>query len=125
MSTILIAVRLSEAASLLSGIQENNNEVLAFSKLEEVLSSLNKLQFDAAVIDDNFDGAGTGWELAENIRHSFGSHPVIIIIDTSRNTNTYSHLTKLEGQIDWIMSTPFSAEELLTKINFRLLKRKQ
>jgi DNA-binding NtrC family response regulator len=113
--TILLAARPQEREILRSVIQKSTHMLIITGSLGEVIAHLSEMQIQIAVIDEDFDGLGTGWMLAESIRRHLASSVKIIMLVRGR-PHKYYKSKEFEGKFDWVMSFPISDEQLLHEL---------
>ena len=116
--TVLLATRPEEAEIFRSVIQEESQELVVVDSLSKVKSHLDEMQFQIAVIDEDFDGPSTGWKLAEGIRKCLTSDVKIIVL-VRGDYHEYFESKEFEGKFDWVMGFPISPEQLLHELNRR------
>jgi hypothetical protein len=113
--TVLLAVRPREKEVFRSIIQQGNHRLVIAGSLGETIASYGKKQLQVAVIDEDFDGPGTGWILAERIRKC--SDPgVKIVVLVRGDYYTYYSSSEYEGRFDWILAFPIAPGELLHEV---------
>ena len=113
--TVLLAVQPQDREILRSVLQEGSHKVVIIDSLGKAHSYLNETQFQVAVIDEDFNGANTGWELAESIRKHPTSDLKIIVL-TRGDYHKYFESKEFEGKFDWVMDFPISPEQLLHEL---------
>lgn len=114
--TVLLAAQPEEAEVFCAVIQEDNHQLIVVDSLSEAKSHLDEMRFQIAVIDEDFDGPGTGWGLAESVRKYLASDVKIIVL-VRGEYHEYFESTEFEGKFDWVMGFPISPEQLLHELN--------
>jgi hypothetical protein len=113
--TVLLAVRPQEKEIAVSTIRQGNHKLIIADSLNEAISSSGDKRFQVAVIDEDFDGPGTGWVLAESIRKC--SDPgVKIVVLVRGDYYAYYSSSEYEGRFDWILAFPIAPGELLHEV---------
>jgi len=97
--TVLLAVRPQEKEIAVSTIRQGNHKLIIADSLNETISSSGDKRFQVAIIDEDFDGPGTGWVLAESIRKC--SDPgVKIVVLVRGDYYAYYSSREYEGRFD-------------------------
>ncbi len=98
------------------------SSVTVVSSLYEANIYLSEGQFHVAIVDENFSGLNTGWELASKFRQKFGTKVSIIILARDKeHAYRYFGQIKYSQLFDWILAFPFSEDQLLGEIDRRLI----
>lgn len=113
--TVLLAVRPEFRETLRLWIQKAH-EPLVFNSLNEAIARISETRFQIAVIDEDFDGTGSGWLLTEMVRkHRIPDAKIIVL--GSEHLQEYYENKKYKGKFDWIMRLPVSDEQLLSELD--------
>ena len=113
---VLLAVRPQEADAFYSLIQRSSHAAISTSSLTGARTWLGKMLFHIAVVDEDFDGPGTGWILAKHIRQQLPPDVKIVMLVRSC-PQEYFENKELAGRFDWIMAFPISGEQLLHELD--------
>ena len=84
--------------------------------LSEALVRIHEIEFRIAVIDEDFDGVGTGWLLAESIRKHLISKVKIIVLGSERSNKYFTDET-FKGKFDWVLTFPVSKDQFLYELD--------
>jgi hypothetical protein len=89
---------------------------LGAASLDEAKAQLAEKRLQIAIVDEDFDGPGVGWVLAEYIReHVLVRVKVIVLV--RQHPHQYFGSEEFAGKFDWIMGFPISEEQLLHELN--------
>jgi two-component SAPR family response regulator len=110
---VLIATRVNDVSSWRTMLGEKDLELVIATSLSD---SLLMQDFQVALIEEDFDGAKTGWTLAQNIRNQKGPQVRIVILTSSDNYHDYFRNEDLIKYYDWILNMPASADEIYHEI---------
>lgn len=113
--TVLLAARPEFRETLGIWIQ-TNHKLITFGALAEAIVHLDETRFQIAIIDEDFDGADSGWLLAKKIREKRIPCVKIVILG-SRAPQDYYQSEQYKGRFDWVMSLPISYEQLLSELD--------
>ena len=113
--TVLLAVRPQEAGWFHSAMREGGHVDLGAASLDEAKAQLVERQPQIALVDEDFDGPGGGWALAEYIREHVPVRVKVIMLVRQR-PQEYLGNEGFTG-FDWIMSFPISKAQLLHELD--------
>ena len=87
---ILLAVRQEEKSKIILVLQKT--QVLV--EIVDTLSDFEKVTetFELSLIDEDFDGIQTGWQLASKIRNQPPSSKIVMIVRNNPNLCTYLYM---------------------------------
>lgn len=118
---ILVATRLQERDAIVSAIQSESYALSIVDSLPEAVEHLNTIATKLAVIDEDFDGAGTGWLLAKDIReHHDKQMKIIMLVRGSYHQYVDAESKQFIYNVDWIKRYPFSKDEIAEEVQRRL-----
>jgi len=112
---VLIATRSDDVSLWQTMFQGKDFDLLIATSLSD--SSLAQEDFQTALIEEDFDGAKTGWILAKSIRKQKETQVRIVILTHGSNYHDYFRNEDLVGCYDWILNMPVSADEIYHEIN--------
>lgn len=120
MTKILLACRPLERETLCKATIKFVLLITVVSSFRDAVELSEAETFRVAVIDEDFDGKGSGWRLARLLRARTQGTQIIILARNKRQSRQYFAHSKYEGLFDWILPFPFPEDQLVGEIQRRL-----
>jgi|GEM_PF-5025368 len=117
---IMLAVRPEDQDALSKIIERGDYSLVVANSVPDAKQTRNASQFHVAIIDEDFDGKGSGWKLAQQLRTQSIAIKVIVLCRNKNAARQYFSDEKYAALFDWLLPFPISGEQLLGEIERRL-----